>query len=115
MRKLSFVMGDDAVKYSTIAYYCTENGKVKGTLEVSQTRIFFDPLKCDENSEFKSLKPYKVVIDMSDVISTSTKKLINDTIKYVHDPSMKPSYMFDFFIQIDLKDVNRVAIKNKEN
>ena len=61
-------------------------------------RIFFDPLKCEENKEFKSLKPFKVVIDIGDVVASHRKKLINESGKYVDDPKLKSSYMYDYFI-----------------
>ena len=42
-RKLSFFMNDEEVCRSLKVYYCTEQGKVKGELQISQSRIFFDP------------------------------------------------------------------------
>lgn len=42
-RKLSFCMGDDEVVETSNVYYCTEKGKIKGVLEVSTSRIFFEP------------------------------------------------------------------------
>ena len=42
-RKLSFFMNDEEVQRALKVYYCTEFGKVKGELQISQSRIFFDP------------------------------------------------------------------------
>ena len=100
-------MGDDSVQSSVIVYYCTEMGKVKGELEVTENRIFFNPLKCEENKDHKHLKPFKVVIDMGDLLATVTKKLINESGAYVTDPDLANSYMYDFYLQFDLADVNR--------
>lgn len=57
-RKLSFMMGDEEVKATVNVYYCTEQGKIKGELQISRSRIFFEPVKCNENNEFSQLKPY---------------------------------------------------------
>ena len=34
------------------AYYCTENGKVKGVLTVTEHLLMFDPIRCSENDSF---------------------------------------------------------------
>ena len=107
-------MGDDTVQSSCTVYYCTERGKVKGELQISQTRVFFNPLKCEHNEGFDSLKPFKVVIDMGDVLTTNIKKFINETGQYVEDATLKNSYMFDYFIQFDLAEVNRQKVNNKK-
>ena len=92
-------------------YYCTEHGKVKGQLQISQSRIKFSPLlNCDENiihGPESSLRKFKVCIDMGDVISAQKKTLINESGSYVTDPDGLKSYMYDFFLQIDLAAVTR--------
>ena len=57
-RRLSFMMGDEEVKEKVNVYYCTEKGKIKGLLEISTSRIFFEPVECEENNHLKKLKPY---------------------------------------------------------
>ena len=71
IRKLSFFMGDQDIIKTLNVYYCTEHGKVKGQLQISQSRIFFDPMaNCQENLSFKNeLRRFEVCIDMGDVIS----------------------------------------------
>ena len=69
-RKLSFCMGDDEVVETSNVYYCTEKGKIKGVLEVSPSRIFFEPQQCKENEHIANLRPFQVCIDVGDVIST---------------------------------------------
>ena len=44
---------------------------------------------------------------MGDVISASKKTLINESGSYVTDPDGLKSYMYDFFLQIDLAAVTR--------
>lgn len=91
-------------------YYCTEHGKVKGQLQISQSRIFFDPQECEENKNHgpkNMLKKFEVCIDMGDVISVSKKTLVNESGSYVSDPDGLKSYMYDFFLQIDLAAVTR--------
>ena len=102
-------MGDDEVIKNLTVYYCTEHGKVKGQLQISQSRIFFDPTAdCQENQSFSnSLKRFEVCIDMGDVISVQKKTFINESGSYVCDPDGRNSYMFDFFLQVDLASVNR--------
>ena len=70
-RKLSFFMGDEQVVKVLSVYYCTELGKVKGLLQISQSRIFFDPTtSCQENHGLgEQLRRFEVCIDMGDVIS----------------------------------------------
>ena len=53
------------------------------------------------------LKKFEVCIDMGDVISVSKKTLVNERGSYVSDPDGLKSYMYDFFLQIDLASVNR--------
>lgn len=107
-RKLSFFMGDEQVVKSVGMYYCTEHGKVMGCLQISQSRIFFDPTKnCEENKNLGNLRQFEVCIDMGDVISVQKKTLINESGEYVADPDGRKSYMFDFFLQVDLASVNR--------
>ena len=81
-------------------YYCTEHGKARGNLQISQSRIFFDPeVTSDENAHlFKPLKQYEVCIDMGDVISVQKKTLINESGVYVQDEDGRKSYMYDFFL-----------------
>ena len=103
-------MGEDEVIQELIMYYCTEHGKVKGQLQISQSRIFFDPQECEENKNHgpkNMLKKFEVCIDMGDVISVSKKTLVNESGSYVSDPDGLKSYMYDFFLQIDLASVNR--------
>ena len=57
-RKLSFMMGDEEIQETIDVYYCTENGKIKGKLEIGTSRIFFEPIECEENTHLKTLKPY---------------------------------------------------------
>ena len=52
------MMGDEEVKETVNVYYCTEKGKIKGKLEISTSRIFFEPIKCTENNYLPNLKPY---------------------------------------------------------
>ena len=59
------------------------------------------------------MKPFKVVIDMGDVLSVNIKKFVNETGQYISDPNLKNSYMFDYFIQFDLAEVNRQKIRNR--
>ena len=109
MRKLSFAMGDDEVAKAVGMYYCTEHGKVKGQLQISQSRIFFDPTdQSGENSQLgQQLRQFEVCIDMGDVISVTKKTLINESGAYVQDSDGRKAYMYDFFLQIDLASVNR--------
>ena len=102
-------MGDEGVIKTLTVYYCTEHGKVKGQLQISQSRIFFDPTEnCAENQTFSmQLKRFEVCIDMGDVISVQKKTFINESGAYVSDPDGRKSYIFDFFLQIDLASVNR--------
>lgn len=97
-------------------YYCTEHGKARGNLQISQSRIFFDPeVTSDENAHlFKPLKQYEVCIDMGDVISVQKKTLINESGVYVQDEDGRKSYMYDFFLQVDLASVNRKKNFNEE-
>ena len=44
---------------------------------------------------------------MGDVISVKKKTLINESGKYQEDLEARKSYMYDFFLQIDLASVNR--------
>lgn len=44
---------------------------------------------------------------MGDVISVQKKTFINASGSYVCDPDGRNSYMFDFFLQVDLASVNR--------
>lgn len=53
------------------------------------------------------MRKYEVCIDMGDVISVSKKTLVNESGSYVSDPDGLKSYMYDFFLQIDLASVNR--------
>ena len=55
-RKLSFMMGDEEVKDTVNVSYCTERGKIKGELQISKSRIFFEPIKCEENKNIPNLK-----------------------------------------------------------
>ena len=52
------MMGDGEVKETVNVYYCTEKGKIKGLLEISTSRIFFEPMVCNENDHTKNLRPY---------------------------------------------------------
>lgn len=54
LRKLSFFMGEEEVVKTLNMYYCTENGKIKGELQISQSRIFFEPQDCAENESHGS-------------------------------------------------------------
>ena len=103
-------MGDDDIVKTLNVYYCTEHGKVKGQLQISQSRIFFDPQECEENKDHGKhnlLRKFEVCIDMGDVISVQKKTLINESGSYVADPDGLKAYMYDFFLQIDLASVNR--------
>lgn len=55
----------------------------------------------------KDLRKFEVCIDMGDVIAINKKTFINESGAYVGDPDGRSSYMFDFFLQIDLASVNR--------
>ena len=48
---------------------------------------------------------------MGDLLATETKKLVNESGSYKDDPTLANSYMYDFFIQFDLADVNRESLK----
>ena len=101
-------MGDDNVVQTIKVYYCTEHGKVMGNLQISQSRMFFDPIaRCEENKAFTNLRQFEVCIDMGDVISVQKKKFINQSGSYVQNREGRKSYMFDFFLQVDLTAVNR--------
>ena len=52
------------------------------------------------------MKKFEVCIDMGDVISVQKKVLINESGAYCQDPDGLKSYMFDFFLQVDLASVN---------
>ena len=52
---------------------------------------------------------------MGDVISVQKKTLINESGSYVSDPDGLKSYMYDFFLQVDLASVNRKKNFNGEN
>ena len=39
-------------KYKTEAYYCTQKGKVKGILTLTNNLLLFDPIRCDDNAAF---------------------------------------------------------------
>ena len=106
-RKLSFCMGDDEVVESSSVYYCTEKGKIKGVLEVSSSRIFFEPLACKENGHITNLRPFQVCIDMGDVITTQKVKLPNESGDLVIDQNQAKNYMYDYFLQINLAAVNQ--------
>lgn len=110
-------MGDQDIIKTLNVYYCTEHGKVKGQLQISQSRIFFDPMaNCQENLSFKNeLRRFEVCIDMGDVISVQKKTLINESGAYVSDRDGRKSYMFDFFLQVDLASVNRKTNFNNSN
>ena len=54
----------------------------------------------------KKMKKFEVCIDMGDVISVHKKVLINQSGAYCQDPDGLKSYMFDFFLQVDLAAVN---------
>ena len=54
----------------------------------------------------KKMKKFEVCIDMGDVISVHKKVLINESGAYCQDPDGLKSYMFDFFLQVDLASVN---------
>lgn len=74
LRKLSFCFGDDEVVLTCLVYYCTHMGKVKGEMQLSHEKIFFEPIKCDENNKFgSSLRQFQVAIDMGDVISCNRR------------------------------------------
>ena len=92
------MMGDEEVKETVNVYYCTEKGKIKGLLEISTSRIFFEPMVCNENDHTKNLRPYQVCIDMGDVITVRKMKLTNESGEYVQDPDQKKSYMYDYFL-----------------
>jgi len=71
---------------------------------------------CQENSSFKNeLRRFEVCIDMGDVISVQKKTLINESGAYVSDIDGRKSYMFDFFLQVDLASVNRKTNFNDES
>ena len=76
-------------------------------MQLSHEKIFFEPIKCDENNKFgASLRKYQVAIDMGDVISCNRRQLLNDSGRYISDPSLAKNYMYDYFLQIDLTQVN---------
>ena len=104
-------MGDDKVVKSLSLYYCTPHGKVKGMLQISGSRIFFDPYQnCVENDSFgkkSALRQFEVCIDMGDVIAVHRKIFVNESGSYVSDLDGRRSYMYDFFLQVDLASVNR--------
>lgn len=77
------MMGDEEVKETVNVYYCTEKGKIKGELQISTTRIFFEPIKCEENKSIDNLKPFQVCIDMGDVITVKKMKLTNESGEYI--------------------------------
>ena len=93
-------MGDEEVIRSLNVYYCTQHGKVKGELQISQSRIFFDPdEECKDNGKLgEKLKRFEVCIDMGDVIAVQKKTLINESGSYVTDLDGRSSYMYDFFL-----------------
>ena len=53
------------------------------------------------------MRQFEVCIDMGDVIKVNKKTFVNESGAYVADPDGRSSYMFDFFLQIDLASVNR--------
>ena len=77
-------MKNEEVVREVTVYYCTELGKVKGKLQVSQSRIFFEPMaNCHENELFKNeLRRFEACIDMGDVVAVSKKTLINQSGAY---------------------------------
>lgn len=99
-------MADEDFVKTLNVYYCTEFGKVKGQFQISQSRIFFEP-SSNDNKSLGQLRRFEVCIDMGDVISVKKKTLINESGKYQEDLEARKSYMYDFFLQIDLASVNR--------
>ena len=76
-------------------------------MQLSHEKIFFEPIKCEENNKFgASLRKYQVAIDMGDVISCNRRQLLNDSGRYISDPSQAKNYMYDYFLQINLTQVN---------
>ena len=52
---------------------------------------------------------------MGDVIAVQKKTFVNESGSYVSDPDGRRSYMYDFFLQIDLASVNRKKTFNESD
>ena len=94
---LCILEGENNIDSSAEVYYCTQEGKVYGELQVSRRKVFFVPADCPENafyiqkpspkksfasssqsvknSELVSaeLKRFEVCIDIGDIISCQLK------------------------------------------
>lgn len=125
---LAILEGDSEIVDQAKVYYCTQEGRVYGELQISKRKLFFEPLICPENNQFilknqkdqkisyfgklgsskslkteeepkhAQLKKFEVCIDIGDVISCNLRQFYNETGQYVSNLSEAKHYMYDFFL-----------------
>ena len=108
------------MKMKTEAYYCVGGpiGKIKGTLTISNNLIYFEPnsnLMSNLNgkkiiefleTENVSTNVFQCSIDYTDIVSIQKLRGMNKTAEYVEDYDDKKCYLYDFYIQINVSQVN---------
>lgn len=52
-QKLTCILeGHSDVSTKAEVYYCTQEGRVYGELQISKRKVFFEPYKCPENQKY---------------------------------------------------------------
>lgn len=106
-------------------YYWTKHGRVKGILTVSDTYIMFDVVNCEENTKLMNAfthdgkkydynsfwSKFQAWIDIQDISNVDIIKLPNETAIYIKDDDSRQSYLFDYYIQFTVWNVNARTLK----
>ena len=106
-------------------YYWTKHGRVKGILTISDTYIMFDVASWEENYklmnaftqdgkklDFNSFETkFQAWIDIQDILNVDVIKLPNETAIYIKDDDSRQSYLYDYYIQFTVWNVNARTLK----
>ena len=90
-------------------YYCTQEGIVCGKLIVQENVILFCPqCESNDNERFSSekLQEFECVIEVADMAVVQKKRMHNESGQYVTNLDDKKHYMYDYFLQIHLSNLN---------
>lgn len=98
---------DDTHNLSIKIYYCTNLGKVKGQLTISDVHLEFFPIECPENKNLE-LKQFRIRVDYSDITGFHPLQLNNNSGQFVKRVEKK-NYMYDFYLQVDLSRTKSTA------
>lgn len=106
-------------------YYWTKHGRVKGILTISDTYVMFDVISCEENIKLMNAfthdgkkydynsfwSKFQAWIDIQDISNVDVIKLPNETAIYIKDDDSRQSYLYDYYIQFTVWNVNARTLK----